>query len=144
VTHPNFRAAKSIRTCPSSSLLLSSSPYHLHSRFTTTRLSRKRLSLTATEHGCTDSTLRAPRSSRFPSRPLCAGTADDGPRRPPCTHLETFIARARVLNIFSTLSIFLFSFITFHSQAAGLDPAHYHRRRHSRRQAEYILRRSLT
>ena len=34
-------------------------------------------------------------------------------------------------------------FITFHPQAAGLDPAHWHRRRHSRRRAEYIPRHSL-
>ena len=95
----NFQATKSFCTCSISH------HHHIISILT----SPNTPSLTATEHGHTDSTLSFPHLSWFPSQPPCAGTADDIL----ATHLvilETFIARILVLNLLSMLSILLFSF----------------------------------
>ena len=112
-----------------------SSPFSLHHNSSFPKTS----SLTATEHGRTDSSacsLLVPVSLSTPLRRHC----QQCPRRPPCIYLlETFISRTSL--VCSTFLIF-FSFM-FYPQAVGLDPVHYLRRRHLRRRTEYILRRSL-
>jgi hypothetical protein len=142
VTHPNFQAAKSIHTRSP----LSSHPRH---RLIITLASLSHNSTIpdpawhgSAEHGCQTQPLH------FPPFVLVSNlvTLDPPhwhhqhhPRCPPNTIFDTLDPYSLFYTYSSTLSAPFHFYLTFHLQAAGLDPVCWHRRRHSHCRAAFAL-----